>query len=96
VTDGFATDISSRLVGVRKVLSELYPSTEERQIDRMLKWYEFRRKNPDLENKLSREFRKLTYKIASGHGDEVTWEEYEKAENEFHAAYDKKFGKIPT
>jgi hypothetical protein len=97
VTNSFVTDISTRLVAIRDLLAELFPNGESEDIDRTLKWYEFRRTHPDLESTLSKTLREVTYKIASGHGDEVTREEYEAAEAEFRTAYDQRFAEFkPT
>lgn len=94
VTRGFGADIMTRLTGVREVLNELFPSGNVKDIDRMLKRYEFRRVRAELESKLSERFRALNYKIAAGRGEEVSLDEYVAAETEFHSLYDRQFAKF--
>jgi hypothetical protein len=91
VKDAFVADVNTRLEAIRKMLRELFPNNGTGVIDRMLKRYEFRRQRPELESQLSQKFRALNYRIAAGHGDEVTREEYEAAETEFRMAYEKEF-----
>jgi len=91
VIDGFAADIESRIAGVSEVLNELFSDGRTEDVDATLKRYEFRRVRPELESTLSQRFRTLTYKIASGHGEEVTRDEYDAAETEFRTAYDREF-----
>lgn len=96
VKKAFAADVQSRLEAIRNMLGELFPSGGSEEIDPMLKRYEFRRQRPELESTLSQEVRTLNYKIAAGHGDEVTREESEAAETEFQTAYEKQFNKFKT
>jgi hypothetical protein len=91
VTNAFVEDVKTRVNAIREMLSELFSSEDSENIDRTLKWYEFRWDRPELESTLSQKLRALNYKIASGHGDEVTREEYEAADSEFRTAYDKRF-----
>lgn len=88
VKDAFIADVQTRLKAVRKMLNELFPTGDSKEIDQTLRRYEFRRQRPELESTLSRKFRALNYKIAAGHGDEVTREEYEAADAEFRTAYE--------
>jgi hypothetical protein len=94
VKRAFVADVQTRLEAIRKMLAEPFPSGGSEEIDRMLKRYEFRRQRPELESTLSQKFRTLNYKIAAGHGDEVTREEYEAAETEFRTAYEMQFEKF--
>ena len=94
VTAAFVSDVNARVAAIRDLLAELFPGGPSEDIDRTLMWYEFRRVRPELESTLSTRFRALTYKIASGHGDEVTRDEYEAAETEFRTAYDEQFEKF--
>jgi hypothetical protein len=87
LVDGFAADITSRVANVRQVLSERLPAPNEEEINRILKWFEFRHSNPDLESKLSADYRALNYKISSGHGSEVTRDQYVAAETKFRSSY---------
>lgn len=97
IKEAFAADVQTRIEAIRNTLGELFPSGRPEEIDRMLKRYEFRRQRPELESTLSQKFRALNYKIAAGHGDEVTREEYEAAETEFQTAYELQFEKFnPT
>lgn len=97
VKDAFVADVQTRLQAIRKMLSELFSSEGAEEIDRMLKRYEFRRQHPELDSTLSQKVRTLTYKIAAGHADQVTREEYEAAEIEFRTAYEMQFEKFtPT
>jgi len=94
VKKAFVADVQTRLEAIRKMLGELFPGGGSEEIDRMLKRYEFRRHRPELESTLSQRFRALSYKIAAGHGDEVTREDYEAAETEFRTSYEKHFEKF--
>jgi hypothetical protein len=85
--DGFAADITSRTAAVRRVLTERLPAPDEQETNRMLKWFEFRHANPDLESKLSADHRALNYKISSRRGADVTRDEYIEAETRFRASY---------
>ena len=86
LVNGFADDITTRIVGVREVLTVL-PAPNEFEINRILKWFEFRHAKPDLESKLSADYRALNYKIGSGHGADVTRDEYVEAETKFRSGY---------
>src|SRR5258706_14160803 len=77
VTNGFGADVNTRVAAIRAMLTELFPDGSAELINRTLKWYEFKRTRPELESTLSEKLRTLNYKIGSGHGDEVTREEYE-------------------
>jgi hypothetical protein len=77
VTNGFVADVNTRVAAIREMLTELFPDGSAELINRTLKWYEFKRTPPELESTLSEKLRALNYKIGSGHGDEVTREEYE-------------------
>lgn len=94
VKKAFVADVQTRLEAIRKMLGEVFPSWGSEEIDRMLKHYEFRRKHPELESTLSKDVRALNYKIAAGHGDEVTRNDYEAAETQFLTSYEKRFEKF--
>lgn len=94
VKGAFVADVQTRLEAIRKMLAELFPSRSSKEIDRMLKRYEFRRQRPELDSTLSQKFRNLNYKIVAGHGDEVTREEYEAAETEFRTSYEQEYEKF--
>lgn len=94
VKEAFVADVQTRREAIRKMLGELFPSGGSEEIDRMLKRYEFRRQRPELESTLSQKFRTLNYRIAAGHGHEVTREEYAAAEAEFRTAYELQFEKF--
>jgi hypothetical protein len=83
VRQSFEADVASRIQAVQVTLHELFPSRDVQNIDRMLKWYEFLRVFPEVQSKLSAGLRALTYKIAAGRGEEVTRDEYLKAEAHF-------------
>ena len=85
--NGFAADVTSRIAGVRQILTEQLPTPNEQEINRILKRFEFRRANPDLESKLSADYRALIYKISSGRGAEVTRDEFVEAETKFRSRY---------
>lgn len=87
LVNGFAADITSRIANVRQVLTEQLPAPNEEEINRILKWFEFRHSNPDLESKLSEDYRALIYKISSGHEAEVTRDQYVSAETKFRSNY---------
>jgi hypothetical protein len=94
VKKAFVADVQTRLEAIHKMLGELFPSGASEEIDRMLKHFEFRRRRPELESTLSQEFRTLNYRIAAGHGHEITREEYDAAETEFRTAYEREFEKF--
>ncbi len=97
VKKAFVADVQTRLEAVRKMLGELFPSGDSKEIDRMLKRYEFQRQRPELKSTLSKKIRTLNYEIAAGHEGEVTREEYVAAETEFATAYEMQFEKFnPT
>jgi len=85
--NGFVVDLTSRIAAVRQVLTDKLPSPSEQETNRILKWFEFRHAHPDLESKLSVEYRTLNYKIAAGSGADVTRDEYVAAEETFRASY---------
>lgn len=87
LVNGFAADITSRIAAVRRVLTERLPAPNEQETNRALKWFEFRHTNPDLESKLSADYRALNYKISSGHSADVTRDEYIEADAKFRASY---------
>ncbi len=87
LVQGFASDIGSRISAVREVLTNRLAAPSEQEINRILKWFEFVYRNPDLESKLSEDYRALNYRIASGHGKEVTRDEYVDAEAKFRDGY---------
>jgi hypothetical protein len=93
VERNLATDISTRAKAVRNVLDEVFEG-DVAAADRMLKLYEFQRVRWDLESKLSQKLRALDHKIAAGHGNEVTREEYLAADEEFQTAYDKELNEF--
>jgi hypothetical protein len=97
LVEGFMADIASRVASIRQVLAQhmLVPNVSE--IDRMLKWFEFRHMNPYLESNLSASYRALNYRIAAGGGDEITPGEYEEARTSFRTNYETAHDKyLPT
>jgi hypothetical protein len=88
LVEGFMADIASRVAAIRQVIALHMRVPNVSEIDRMLKWFEFRHVNPYLESSLSASYRARNYRIAAGRGDEVTAEEYEEARTSFRANYE--------
>lgn len=87
-----AKDLSDRIDRVRQVLgSELPLGNDTVRMNDVLKQFEFGEKFPDLEYELSEEYRSLVYKIGAGSGDDVSRDEFVRAEQEFRARYDAAF-----
>ena len=87
-----AKDLGERVVRIRQVLSSKLPlDNDTDRINEVLKLFEFREKFPDLEHKLSEQYRSLVYKIGAGNGDDVSPDELVAAEREFHEKYDAQF-----
>jgi len=93
IKEHLSKDITARVDAVQAVLDEVF-ERDTVAIDRMFKHYEFRRVHWDLESKLSENLRTLTYKIASGRGNEVSPAAYVKAQSAFRRTYDANFKKF--
>ena len=87
-----AKDLGERVIRIRQVLSNELPlDNDTGRTNDLLKWFEFRQEFPDLEHKLSEQYRSLVYKIGAENGDEVSRDEYVAAEQKFHEKYDAQF-----
>jgi len=90
VREHLASDIHSRLTAIRRLIQEDLPWKTREELDPVLKWFEFRDAEPELEDRLSEHYRNVVYKITSGQKVDVKRDELHVLRVKFRAEYEKR------
>jgi hypothetical protein len=89
----FRSDLENRIKNIRHIIDKELPWKTSGEINHILKWFEFQEKHPDLEDKLSMEYREYIYKIAKKEPVDIELAQLkqieEKFQKEYHARIDK-------
>ncbi|MCX6010253.1 MAG: hypothetical protein NTW48_09555 [Chloroflexi bacterium] len=85
-----ASDIHSRLTAIRRLIQKDLPWKSREELDPVLKWFEFRDAEPELEDRLSEHYRSVVYKITAGQQVDVKPDELHALEVKFRAEYEKR------
>jgi len=88
VREHLASDVHTRIMAIRRLIEKDLPWKSRDELDRVLKWFEFRDAEPKLEDHLSVPYRSIVYKIASGQQVDVTPDELDALEVKFQAEYE--------
>jgi hypothetical protein len=88
IREHLASDVNSRIMAIRRLIEEDLPWKSRDELDRVLKWFEFRDSKPELEDSLSDPYRSIIYRIASGQQVDVTPDELDVLEVQFRAEYE--------
>lgn len=90
VREHLASDIHSRIMAIRRLIKEDLPWKSREELDLVLKWFEFRDAEPELEDRLSEHYRNVVYQITAGQQVDVKPDELYKLEMKFRAEYEKR------
>ncbi len=89
----FRNDLENRIKNIKQIIDKELPWKTPDKINHILKWFEFRERHPDLEDKLSMEYRKYIYKITKKEPVNIEPAQLkqieEKFQKEYHARADK-------
>jgi hypothetical protein len=87
VRDQLGLDIRSRITAIHQLIEKELPWQTAEELNRVLKWFDFKDGNPELEDRLSESYRAVIYRIASGEPVDVTPDELDAMETRFCADY---------
>jgi len=83
----FCNDLEQRIRNIKSQIDKELPWKTPEGINHILKWFEFQEKNPDLEDKLSMEYRKYIYKIAKNKPVNIEPAQLKQIEEKFKREY---------
>lgn len=86
----FTKDILKRIDDIKHLVNNELPWNSPKQINPIIKWFEFKEKHPELEDKLSMDYRKYRYKIGKGETVDITPEKLKELDEKYHQEYYKK------
>lgn len=88
VREQLASDIRSRIASIHHLVENELPWKTANELNRVLKLFEFKDADPELEDRLSESYRGIVYKIASRQPVDVTPVELDGMEEKFRADYE--------
>jgi len=90
VREHLTSDIHSRIMAIRQLIQDELPWKSREELDPVLKWFEFRDAEPELEDRLSLQYRNVVYKITAGQQVDIKPDELRTLEAKFRAEYEKR------